>query len=101
MDDKLIILEDTNGDGKADKRTVFAGDLNNPTSRVVKLNADPRNYALLVELNTRPHQSGLGSGHADSQIRGDVSHELLAHISHDQDLPQQRRNAADFLAQQT
>jgi azurin/lysophospholipase L1-like esterase len=31
MDDKLVILEDTNGDGKADKRTVFAGDLNNPT----------------------------------------------------------------------
>ena len=31
MDDKLIILEDTNGDGKADKRTVFAGDLHNPT----------------------------------------------------------------------
>ncbi len=31
MDDKLIILEDTNGDGKADKRTVFAGDLINPT----------------------------------------------------------------------
>ena len=31
MDDKLLILEDTNGDGKADKRTVFAGDLNNPT----------------------------------------------------------------------
>ncbi|MPY87034.1 MAG: azurin [Luteitalea sp.] len=31
MDDKLLILEDTNGDGKADKSTVFAGDLNNPT----------------------------------------------------------------------
>ena len=31
MDDKLLILEDPNGDGKADKRTVFAGDLNNPT----------------------------------------------------------------------
>ena len=31
MSDKLIILEDTNGDGKADKRTVFAGDLVNPT----------------------------------------------------------------------
>ena len=30
-DDKLLILEDTDGDGKADKRTVFAGDLNNPT----------------------------------------------------------------------
>jgi glucose/arabinose dehydrogenase/lysophospholipase L1-like esterase len=31
MDDKLLILEDTDRDGKADKRTVFAGDLNNPT----------------------------------------------------------------------
>jgi lysophospholipase L1-like esterase len=31
MDDKLLILEDTNNDGKADKRTIFAGDLNNPT----------------------------------------------------------------------
>jgi glucose/arabinose dehydrogenase len=31
MGDKLLILEDTNGDGKADKRTVFAGDLHNPT----------------------------------------------------------------------
>jgi glucose/arabinose dehydrogenase/lysophospholipase L1-like esterase len=31
MDDKLLILEDTNADGKADKRTIFAGDLNNPT----------------------------------------------------------------------
>ena len=30
-DDVIKILEDTNGDGKADKRTVFAGDLNNPT----------------------------------------------------------------------
>ncbi len=31
MDDKLLILEDTNGDGRADKRTVFAGDLDSPT----------------------------------------------------------------------
>ena len=31
MDDKLLILEDTNGDGKADKRTVFAGNIDNPT----------------------------------------------------------------------
>jgi glucose/arabinose dehydrogenase/lysophospholipase L1-like esterase len=31
MDDKLLILEDTDGDGKADRSTVFAGDLTNPT----------------------------------------------------------------------
>jgi glucose/arabinose dehydrogenase/lysophospholipase L1-like esterase len=31
MDDKLVILEDTNADGRADRRTVFAGDLHNPT----------------------------------------------------------------------
>ncbi|MFT3881897.1 MAG: GDSL-type esterase/lipase family protein [Gemmatales bacterium] len=31
MNDKLLILEDTDGDGKADKCTVFAGDLHNPT----------------------------------------------------------------------
>jgi putative membrane-bound dehydrogenase-like protein len=31
MNDKLLILEDTNGDGRADKTTVFAGDLHNPT----------------------------------------------------------------------
>ncbi len=31
MDDKLLILEDTNGDGKADVCKTFAGDLSNPT----------------------------------------------------------------------
>lgn len=31
MNDKLIILEDTNGDGRADKQTIFAGDLHCPT----------------------------------------------------------------------
>lgn len=31
MNDKLLILEDTNGDGKADKMTVFADGLHNPT----------------------------------------------------------------------
>lgn len=31
MNDKLIILEDTNGDGRADKCSVFADNLHNPT----------------------------------------------------------------------
>ncbi|HZZ70856.1 MAG TPA: PVC-type heme-binding CxxCH protein [Pirellulales bacterium] len=31
MNDKLLILEDTNGDGKADKCTIFADHLTNPT----------------------------------------------------------------------
>jgi len=31
MDDKLLILEDTNGDGRADVCKTFAGDLHNPT----------------------------------------------------------------------
>jgi len=31
MNDKLLVLEDTDGDGKADKCTAFADDLHNPT----------------------------------------------------------------------
>jgi putative heme-binding domain-containing protein len=31
MNDKLLILEDTNGDGRADRCKTFAGDLHNPT----------------------------------------------------------------------
>lgn len=31
MDDKLLILEDTNGDGRADKCTTFVDDIHNPT----------------------------------------------------------------------
>ncbi len=31
MNDKLLILEDTNGDGKADSCKTFAGDIHNPT----------------------------------------------------------------------
>jgi putative heme-binding domain-containing protein len=31
MNDKLLILEDTNGDGRADKSTAFADNLHNPT----------------------------------------------------------------------
>ena len=33
---------------------IIFGDIHDPNTRVAKMKADPRNYALLDDLNTRP-----------------------------------------------
>jgi molybdopterin-containing oxidoreductase family iron-sulfur binding subunit len=42
-------------------RAIVFGNLNDPTSQVARLKAEPLNYDLLAELNTRPRTSYLGA----------------------------------------
>ena len=50
---------------------IVFGDLNDPGSRVARLKADPRNYGLLTDRNTRPRTTYLASVRHPNPVIGD------------------------------
>jgi molybdopterin-containing oxidoreductase family iron-sulfur binding subunit len=55
---------------------IVFGNINDPESRVAKLKADSRNYALLAELNTRPRTTYLaGVTNPNPELAGEPGKE--------------------------